>query len=1771
MAVSPDQEERRAIAKDPAKYNPRNPWPRVDRYAAQLREQQPVDLMPEEDFSNQAIAERELVEGQLEGQNVLRFLQYVKNPQLAAEDIEYGPAQAAARKLTSDFWSKEAEAAIRNSINRRVDRKQVRKLENYPSILNAVIQAQANGDDVDEDDVARLIDYVAANEAAEMILSTNDKIRQQNILKTANPLMRAAIGDIIAEKLAEVAEGVEKGEGNVALNILTDVGTGLLAPFEFLWNEGQQGIRFATQVNPFTSPSQREGRILPWGSFEAGNFRQEEIDQLKKEYDPLAVDIMLDMAKASARNVEDHVGEVMAMEKYATDEAGLIFRQLLYAADSNPQLMELARKIDEANLGTTGPVLYNSFFGDIGTGTVWRNRVQGGLSIGAAFLDPTIFASRAINAVRGVKYALAKIAPGEDVTTAFASKVIAGRETNRARVYFDRMIKDLDELDKIDDAAEAARVRGVIGRQYKEVPDEVITEIRTQKFKDVDEFANFVNEANAANKLIRGGIIPEANIAAQSILAEKTLYERLFTTLPQTRQAMLPRMSLGRFLRQQGAMAISATVMPKARAKEVIETYYGKGATADDVARIMFDNGLDIGAADQSRALLARGALGRTVDRFFQKFASLPNKNYIVTSDASDAQTFYRFARSFLTKYHATYLTDAFRAANPGQRRLMVAGLIRSAAASRGVDFSKETVLHRIDDLATGFTADELYSAARVERLTPEGAVPVVADDIVDPIADVDNLVTIRPSNVNGTEHALHLWQTADGVAIPHMKDIEDLKTYRNLGPEWLQTYGVNLPQHITDLWSLGTLYGFRFSQRSAIEDYWAYVVTSGRLDYLYKGRKAAMAFREARPNIRIVARDGKNKVVVDSRLGMFAKRFRKVGDKIKSKTDYGSPSLTSQILSVAFLENLDEAEVLAANIAFKNKDAEALKALHMKALGRYRLSGLSQQNMDDLVDLVDTSFGLKQLDEVAEQGAMINSGALPNPNLMVPGSDVPGVKTFSIPDDAKTVLGAFVDVPKGAKNYNLFWFNALHGIAELDGPIGKIAISDILDKDRAVARIADTIRKDTKFGYKDRLSMIYTGDVSIDEFARRYYEDVRNMLSNKDGKLNMKLIDTLAPVGDDGVRVVDIYDIGENGEKILKISPAAMRQYADDAPEFVLGRNEIPMPQSEATLIDRGWNVLGEQYNRISKEPIALANYMEQRDILRPYQSQLAAEVGDEAARKITARMAMDRAVGFTLSYSDNPANRSQLAWKVRNFSRYYRATEDFYRRAFRLAKNYPVAFWKTALTYQVLEDTGMIFEDDNGNKYFAYPGTDILNSAMRGGFSWLFGDNIHLDLKPSFFGAQVNMLAPSSDINQLLPTPTGPIGVIPFKTLFGMFPEMQRFERYILGEYAAQGSWYDSLIPGQAARVLRAMSTDERYSMYGSAIMDAVAIAVAEDLLPGDFQNIDQIDKSDEIQGIRNIAMGTVITKLLLGFTVPASPQVYSETATDYARQNGIESMRSAFLELVRAYDGDIQKAYRQWWRLNKDGDLMPFTVSRTEVSRDTVASFADVQPVFGLEDWYNDNKELYKKYPNASLLLAPKTGDFSFDSWNVLTRTLGIRVPKDVNTFMLDALSAKTQFQYMATLADYRKDIDALDPRIEDDRKRISQLESDRSDDINWLERQDPYWAQNRAENSNRAQAENYAMTMYAEAKIMVNELKESGQATDVSSSIRSAIYTYEDYMTDIKMITGNTEAERDQKRQLRYEMERDLQSIAERNENVKSFIENVLYWEPEFGEQ
>ena len=589
------------------------------------------------------------------------------------------------------------------------------------------------------------------------------------------------------------------------------------------------------------------------------------------------------------------------------------------------------------------------------------------------------------------------------------------------------------------------------------------------------------------------------------------------------------------------------------------------------------------------------------------------------------------------------------------------------------------------------------------------------------------------------------------------------------------------------------------------------------------------------------------------------------------------------------------------------------------------------------------------------------------------------------------------------------------------------------------------------------------------------------------------------------------------------------------------------------------------------------LANYKEQRAVLRGYEQAMTEAMGAEAARTHVARMASDRAYGFTLSYVDNPMNRSQLAWKVRNVSRYYRATEDFYRRAFRMAKNYPEAFWKTAITYQVLDDTGFVFMDDNGDKYFAYPGNEMLQKVVGEVIAPLVGTQT-LNIDPFFMGGKVRMLAPSTDPNQAFPQVMGPIGVLSSKFIFDRFPEIQGLERYVTGEYAQDQSWYEVFFPSAATRAMNSLSNDERESMYGNAVMDAFSIAVAEGLIPEvtkdgvPIESFDQLRQTDEFAAIGRIAWAGVVTRGLMGYVVPASPQMYVDNVTDYARAHGVTSMRGAFLDLVKLYKDSpnpVGEAFRAWWRLNPDGDLMPFTVSKTMDTPGKINKLAEVEAGEGLKTWYKENKSLYSKYPNAALFLAPRGGEFAWGSWKLVSATLGLKQGKDFEAFMQDALVSKVQAQHYATYDDYQRDIDMLDPNVPEQLSQITDLNSQRQVDLKWLRDNNPMWAKKYNETHNYSQTDAYAQIAYNQTKLMVDDLKESGRATPASSAIRSAIYTYEDYMSDIKGITGSTNAEDAQKRLWKTQLADDLQGIADGNPNAKVFIDNVLYRTPEMA--
>jgi hypothetical protein len=477
----------------------------------------------------------------------------------------------------------------------------------------------------------------------------------------------------------------------------------------------------------------------------------------------------------------------------------------------------------------------------------------------------------------------------------------------------------------------------------------------------------------------------------------------------------------------------------------------------------------------------------------------------------------------------------------------------------------------------------------------------------------------------------------------------------------------------------------------------------------------------------------------------------------------------------------------------------------------------------------------LKLLDDVAETGRFITQGTFPARFAFPEGTDAPGVITYAVPEKAPTIGGKFISMQPTEPNGNLYWFRSINSVLDFDGPIGFLAVENLNNRDLAVQLIAKAIREDKDIGYMQRMSAFYEGGVTPEQFAYRYFDDVYNTFSNKAGTINEKLWNKIAPVDPNtGRRTASLVD----ADGTLRVTPDSLRSFGvANSPQYVLGREQqaIPTAGKMEAFYGSNWTWMGEQYARIAREPIFLGNYLEQRDVLRGYERYLASEVGEEAARKTVTKMATERAYWFTLNYVDNPRNRSQLAWKVRNISRYYRATEDFYRRISRVGKNYPEGLWKTALTYQILDDTGFVYEDQNGDKFFAYPGNEQLQWATNeimnripglSGAGTLPGN---WTFDPFVIGGKVTGLAPSTDPKQLQATLSGPLAALSASALFSLVPSMKGLERYILGEYGVGASYWDLVVPAQISRVLRAVHPDEYSSTLAGAIHVSLGIAIA------------------------------------------------------------------------------------------------------------------------------------------------------------------------------------------------------------------------------------------------------------------------------------------------------------------------------------------------------
>lgn len=560
----------------------------------------------------------------------------------------------------------------------------------------------------------------------------------------------------------------------------------------------------------------------------------------------------------------------------------------------------------------------------------------------------------------------------------------------------------------------------------------------------------------------------------------------------------------------------------------------------------------------------------------------------------------------------------------------------------------------------------------------------------------------------------------------------------------------------------------------------------------------------------------------------------------------------------------------------------------------------------------------------------------------------------------------------------------------------------------------------------------------------------------------------------DDWDRAVKIADVGDRAA--LEAAGRPVRTYRENGVEwdrtfgtyyhddegkfhYVMQVNDLhdpdlPMPQSIGTadeiqvlvsdklpFTSGAWSRMGRALARMTREPIYLSNYVDAYKAIKPWEKDMAEKLvaggkkADEAADQAADwahKWAADKAYEMTMAGVDNPAIRSQLAWQVRNVARFYRALEDFNRRMMRVATNKPETFWKLALTWNVLDDSGFVWEDEYGDKYLMFPGTQAMFQATNYLLSAI-GMQPKVPGLPMAWGAKVTMFSPSTDPNAMAPTLGAPMSAAGLKGLLRVMPSLgwinketsQALEGALFGEYSPQqtltAAMASDLFGPNMKRVFDAFTAtyggeSSRQSMTDTAVAVAGKQAIHAMAAAGIYDPTKSYTEEEilELKAIADTtAVNAVYLKLVMTPNLPATPQMMSTTVSDEARAIGIDSGNALWIKYLNKYP-TYEEAFIAFTKDNPGKAI--FTVSKYE-NTDFFESNLETQ------DFIEANRAEFDSRPTGLSHFAPVEGTYAGLTGFYFARANGLKVPGTVEEFFNRTIrsAGEAEMRYLDVEAD------------------------------------------------------------------------------------------------------------------------------------------------------
>ena len=1301
------------------------------------------------------------------------------------------------------------------------------------------------------------------------------------------------------------------------------------------------------------------------------------------------------------------------------------------------------------------------------------------------FADPTIALGKAKKAYDAANYAIIKIA-GDP------KKLDAAFNNPKVVNFFNVYGSELDNL------AKARKSKNIVAaEQANTTLRRIAPEFGPAA---IDEFVKAgVTNADTAKAYFQN------SVDVQGILKGQAARET----------PLIPRLTAGRKARIAALTTGNKVLNVDKVGQKLVQAMYGAAPQFEDILtgittqseRIAdLEKGVGRIKGPDGVVRFTENQIQGRIDRFARKFTKVPNPTSkvfdVMGSNAVDE--IYRTARLTNSRYHSKIIAEAFAAGDEGQRMQITKGLWNTIFSTRGV---------RKGDPGKSF----------MDEFAGKGLEKRYAADLV-----IDGKRLGNPAEFDGEQLALFPYQLSSSMVIPSVVDLDRLTARQGLVSKLVGVSHNRWVDKITSGWSFLTLAGPRFAMRNSIED---------DMFYLARGRN---------PWDLVKGKIWSTRVRVSKGVAGEDSGLQKLKDIAFVNSQAGEVGVINKFVLA------DELEEFAGKVASATNEDE-VRSVMAEALLRRKLGyKLDPESAEILADVAKYGNLDNLLSEVAE-GA--KNGARGGGRYQNIADDVSRFgKMDAITIDGKAYKRSMGDIPftnfspVANEQAKVSWLFQLGVMA--NDEIGRIAFKNLNDEQKGVDEIFLYL-KSLPQRDKDRFQLYYKGE---DEYthAQRAFLAAYGLLTKADGKLNEELWSKIVKTDADGyVRVT---------AKDLRL--ADLPNDPKMAPSFISGPTLVPVSEADnfaASMWDKGWDAMGEANARWTREPIVineLLRYRKQLDesgFSQKVIDQLTAGKTDEAyskayrvAKQHINNIAEDLAKDSVLAYVDNPAVRSQLAMSGRNFARFYRATEDFYRRFYRTVKYNPEAITRASLTYDGISHSGFVQTDDTGEDYFFYPGTTAMYQAM-GKTMQFFGQEEGIKAPmPIEFSAKLKMITPSTNPDSLFPTFAGPLSAVSLKAIFNVVPALDKFEKVLLGQYSEDQPMINAIFPAHVTRLLSTLDRDERVGQYASASRKAAAYleATGHGLTP----KIDPVTGQEipltvgELEDYKDKLAASTITALglrfILGFFVPASPQTTLKSdIAQWARENGETNFKQTFNNLVEK-TGSYDKAMGEWIRLFPKE--LPYTVSESE---STVVAILSANKK--ANEWVNDNKALIKQYPEGAGFFIPKEGEFDFDAYKLLS-TMGLKESKTVKDYLREVSTARDEAFYYSQQDLYEAELASTSS---DFAKRNLKTQWD-----NWskqYKKARPNLQEEMgkgAENAiKRTQALNDLTTMLSDPSVKVDPA--------VRQPIEGMLNTYNAYVNARDAVFGNTESANNYKDILKQRAKVELLRLSKLNRNAE----------------